>query len=165
MIESVIRNWKDSLTEVTASLIGTLGIVLVIAFILSGQDTEDVSTSFFRYFNEGQIGLSSLAVSGVMFLSLRKHGKINSLVSMLLYAFFIIPILATAFIIGLNPGFEKNVLVDVNVSRLWMFYFWLHFLWFLIRVFEPAIPSGEVAGAKENERVKSIADRASKIAR
>ena len=37
MLDSLIKNWKEALTEVLASLIGTLGIVFVIAFILSGQ--------------------------------------------------------------------------------------------------------------------------------
>lgn len=163
MIESVVKNWKDALTEVLASLLGTLGIVLVIAFILSGQNTQSVSESFIRYFNEGQIGLSVLSISGVMFLALRKHGKMTSIASILLYILFIVPVVATAFIIGLNPGFEKGVLKEVNVSRLWWFYLWLHFLWFVILVLEPIIPSGEAAGAAEDKRVRGIAEKAAQI--
>ena len=61
MLDSLIKNWKEALTEVLASLIGTLGIVFVIAFILSGQiEGGKVLSSFNRYFNEGQIGLSVL---------------------------------------------------------------------------------------------------------
>ena len=164
MIETVINNWKDALTEVLASFLGTLGIVFVIALVLSGQTgSGDVWPSFYRYFNEGQIGLSVLSISGVMFLALRKHGKMNSIASIALYILFVVPVLATSFIIGLNPGFEKGVLKEVNVSRLWGFYLWLHLLWFFILALEPSIPSGEEAGAAEDKRVKSIAEKASQI--
>ena len=164
MIESVRKNWKDALTEVLASLLGTLGIVFVIALILSGQTgTGDVWPAFHRYFNEGQIGLSVLSISGVMFLALRKHGKMNSIISISLYALFVVPVLATSFIIGLNPGFEKDILKEINVSRLWWFYFWLHLLWFFILALEPSIPSGEEAGAAEDRRVKSIAEKAAQL--
>lgn len=87
----------------------------------------------------------------------------NSIVSILLYALFIVPVLATAFIIGLNPGFEKHILREVNVSRLWMFYLWLHFLWFFFLALKPNILSGEEAGAAENKRVAGIAKRAAQI--
>jgi hypothetical protein len=164
MIESAKKNWKDALTEVLASLLGTLGIVFVIALILSGQTGNgDIWPAFFRYFNEGQIGLSVLSISGVMFLALRKHGKMNSIVSISLYALFVVPVLATSFIIGLNPGFEKDILKEVNVSRLWGFYFWLHLLWFLILALEPSIPTGDESCAAEDKRVKSIADKAAQI--
>ena len=161
MIESLRKNWKDALTEVLASLLGTLGIVFVIALIISGQaGTGGVWPAFNRYFNEGQIGLSALSISGVMFLALRKHGKMNPIISILLYLLFFIPVLATSFIIGLNPGFEKDVLKEVNIYRLWDFYIWLHMLWFVILALEPSIPSGEEASAAEDRRVKSIAQKA-----
>ncbi len=161
MIESIAKNWKDALTEVLASLFGTLGIVLVIAIILSGQNKDgDAYVAFHRYFNEGQIGLSILSISGVMFLALRKHGKMNSIISIMLYIFFVVPVVATAFIIGLNPGFEKAILTEVNVTRLWWLYLWLHLLWFVILAWEPIIPTPEQAGEAEETRVGGIAGRA-----
>lgn len=164
MLDSLQKNWKEAVTEVLASLIGTLGIVFVIAFILSGQiDEGDVATSFSRYFNDGQIGLSVLSISGVMFLALRKHGKLNAIMSIVLYTSFIIPIVATAFLIGLNPGFEKDVLSATNVSLLWKFYFGLHCLWFLILALEPIIPSSEEASAAEKIRVNNIAKKAAQL--
>jgi hypothetical protein len=163
-LDSLTKNWKEALTEVLASLIGTLGLVFVIAFILSGQIEEGkIASSFYRYFNEGQIGLSVLSISGVMFLALRKHGKLSAIMSIILYLCFIVPIVATAFLIGLNPGFEKDVLTGTNVSLLWKFYFGLHLLWFLILAFRPIIPSSEEAGAAENKRVSNIAKKAAEI--
>jgi len=164
MLDSLIKNWKEALTEVLASLIGTLGIVFVIAFILSGQiEGGKVLSSFNRYFNEGQIGLSVLSISGVMFLALRRHGKLNAIMSIILYLCFVVPIVATAFLIGLNPGFEKEVLTDTNVSLLWKFYFGLHLLWFFFLALQPIIPSSEEAGAAEKNRVNDIAKRAAEI--
>ncbi|WP_163850125.1 hypothetical protein [Pseudooceanicola aestuarii] len=164
MLDSLQKNWKEALTEVLASLIGTLGIVFVIAFILSRQIEEGkVTTSFSRYFNEGQIGLSVLSISGVMFLALRKHGKLNEIVSIVLYLCFIIPLVATAFIIGINPGFEKEVLTSTNVSLLWQFYFGLHLVWFLILALKPTIPSSEEAGAAENNRITDMPRKAAQI--
>ena len=149
------------MTAVLASLVGTLGIVLVIAVILSGQnESVSVGASFNRYFNEGQIGLSVLSISGVLFLALRRHGKMDSIISIFLYVLFVIPVVATAFIVGLNPGFEKNVLTPVNVSRLWGFYIWLHAVWFAILVLEPVVPTQEQAAAAEEARVGGIAERA-----
>jgi hypothetical protein len=164
MIESVRQNWKVALTEVLASVLGTLGIVFVIALILSGQTgSGNVWQAFYRYFNEGQIGLSVLSISGVMFVALRKHGKMNPITSILLYVLFVVPVLATSFIIGLNPGFEKDVLKEINISRLWFFYIWLHLLWFIILALEPSIPTGEETGAAEDKRVKRIPEKAAQI--
>ncbi|MBB4173968.1 hypothetical protein [Sulfitobacter noctilucicola] len=87
----------------------------------------------------------------------------NSIISIAIYILFLGPVFATAFIVGLNPGFEKSVLSEVNLSRLWMFYFWLHFLWFCILLLAPTILSGEEAGAAEKKRVGSIALKAAKL--
>lgn len=164
MLDSLSKNWKGALTEVLASLLGTLGIVLIIAFVLSGQSDETATLSaFFRYFSGGQIGLSVLAVSGLMFLALRKHGSMSAIASIAIYILFLGPVLATAFIVGLNPGFEGLVLSEINLSRLWIFYFWLHFLWLLILLLAPTIPSGEAAAAAERKRVKSIAEKAAQL--
>jgi hypothetical protein len=164
MLDSLLKNWKDALTEVLASLLGTLGIVLLIAFVLSGQSNEaETSSAFSRYFSGGQIGLSVLAVSGLMFLALRKHGSMSSITSIAIYILFLGPVFATAFIVGLNPGFEKSVLSEINLSRLWFFYFWLHILWFFILLLEPIILSGEEAGAAEKKRVSGIAVKAAQL--
>jgi hypothetical protein len=48
MLDSLRKNWKEALTEVLASLIGTIGIVFVIAFILSGQIEEGKVASAFN---------------------------------------------------------------------------------------------------------------------
>ena len=75
-----------------------------------------------------------------MFLALRRHGKLNAIMSIILYLCFVVPIVATAFLIGLNPGFEKEVLTDTNVSLLWKFYFGLHLLWFFFLALQPNNP-------------------------
>lgn len=164
MIESVIKNWKDALTQVLASILGTLGIIFVIALIISGQNSSNsIWPEFHRYFNEGQIGLSILSISGIIFLAMRKYGKMSQIVSVLVYILFFGPVIATSFIIGLNPGFEKGIIKEANLFLLWCFYFALHLLWLCILVFEPNIPSGEEAGAAEDRRVKSIAEKAAQI--
>lgn len=151
------QNWEHALTEVLASVFGTLGFVLLIAIIASLQsDNLNTPTAFFGYFLGGQIGLPILALSGIIFIAIRQHGRIRRLWSLILYIFFLGPIMATAFIVGLNPGFKPDVLSSSNLSLLWIFYFVLHFLWFLILVFEPKIPTAQAAADAQEDRVRAI---------
>lgn len=129
MKDLLLANWKYALSEVLASIIGTLGIVLAIAFILSRQaDGITIGASFAQYFTGGQIGLPILSLSGIIFIALRKHGPLNPIMSVLLYVFLLGPIITTAFIIGLNPGFQINILSQSNLSLLWWLFFSLHAL-------------------------------------
>ncbi|WP_421871854.1 hypothetical protein [Nitratireductor rhodophyticola] len=157
MKDLLLANWKYALSEVLASIIGTLGIVLAIAFILSRQtDGTTIDASFVQYFTGGQIGLPILSLSGIIFMALRKHGPLNPIVSVSLYVFLLGPIIITAFIIGLNPGFQTNVLSQSNLSLLWWLFFSLHVLWFVILILEPALPTAQEAGKEQDDRVNKI---------
>jgi len=151
------QNWKDAFSEVLASIIGTIGIVFVIASIISRQDVGgDVGAAFLGYFSGGQIGLPALALSGIIFIALRRHGRLSSLVSVLLYLFLIIPIICAAVIVGMNPGFKTAVLSDDNLKLLWLIFFWLNLLWLAVLLLQPVVPSPQEAGEGEQQRVQNI---------
>ena len=157
MKDVLIKNWGGALSEVLASIIGTLGIVFLIALIVS-QQLDDITspTAFTDYFQGGQIGLPILSLSGIIFIAIRRHGRIHQLWSLLLYVFFLGPIIATAIIIGLNPGFKTHVLTSSNLSLLWLFYCCLHVLWFLILVLEPTVPTVQEAADAQEGRINKI---------
>ena len=157
MKERLAKNFKTALPEVVASLIGTLGVVFIISFILSQQaDGETLANTFEQYFKGGQIGLSILAVSGIIFIALGRHRPLNQFISLGLYAVLLVPMMATAFVIGLNPGFQENVLKDANLQFLWVVYLGFHVLWFLILLLAPEIPSAQEVGQQQEERVNRI---------
>ena len=157
MKDVLILNLSKALSVVVASIVGTLGIIFLIAFIVS-QQSEDLTTTaaFAQYFHGGQIGLPILSLSGIIFIALRTHGRLHPLISVLLYVFFFGPIIATAFIIGLNPGFHTNVLSPSNLWLLWSFYIIFHLLWFIILVLEPTVPSAQDAAQAQEGRVEKI---------
>ena len=155
------RNFIKAITEVFASIAGTLGIVFIIAFIAS-QQSHDLTTTdaFTKYFRGGQIGLLILALSGIIFIALLKHRAALKAWSIILYIVYVLPIIATAFIIGLNPGFEAHFLTSSNLLLLWVIYSGLHVLWLVILLFESTVPSpGEAANAQE-DRVAQIKEGA-----
>lgn len=157
MKELLARNWKSAVSEVFASIVGTLGIVFAISIILTFQaSAATVSSPFWEYFKDGQLGLSILSLSGVIFIALRRHGRLSELISVLLYVFLIIPIMMTAVVIGINPGFKENVLGSGNVLLLWFIFLGLHLLWFFVLVLEPVVPTAQEAGQEEEDRVSRI---------
>ncbi|MBE0563187.1 MAG: hypothetical protein IH622_20555 [Ochrobactrum anthropi] len=161
MKDAVSRNWKNAVTEVAASLIGTLGIVFVISGVLAQQNpTASLSSTFMSYFSGGQIGLAVLSLSGVVFIAVLRHGTMGRLTSVFLYIILFLPVIAAAFIVALNPGFQQGGLTEPNLRTLWWVYCGLHGLWFLILLLEPVVPSAEEAGKEEDNRVKQIKMRA-----
>lgn len=70
--------------------------------------------------------------------------------------FFFGPIVITAFIIGLNPGFLNDGLAHSTLSLLWIFYGGLHLLWLIILLLEPAVLSAQEAGEAQENRVNKI---------
>ena len=162
MRDLLIRNWGKALSEVLASVAGTLGIVYLISFIVSQQsDNLAAETSFAVYFRGGQIGLPILALSGIIFIALLRHGRLQPLWAVIIGIFYLGPILATAFIIGLNPGFQTNILAHSNLFLLWVFYCILHLVWFFILMLEPVVPSTQKAAEAEESRVNKIKSGAS----
>ena len=159
MRERVKKNWPMALAEVGISVVGTLGVVFLIAFIVSLQpDSLTASESFATYFQGGQISLPILSYSGIIFLALfRRQGNTpNPVVAWWLYVVYLGPIIATAIIIGLNPGFKPDVLGDGNLTFLWVLYAALHVLWFLVLVFKPTVPSAQEAGRTQADRVRNM---------
>ena len=130
----------------------------MIAFVVSEQRVDlDTSASFAQYFRAGQISLPILSLSGIIFVALlRRTDALSPILAVVLYVIFIGPIIATAFIIGLNPGFHQDVLTPSNVSLLWAFYWVLHGLWFLILVLEPEVPSAQEVAVEQQSRVNEI---------
>lgn len=161
MKEAVSRNWKNAVTEVAASLIGTLGIVFLISGVLSQQQSAaSLASTFEAYFSGGQIGLGILSLSGVVFIAVLRHGTMSRLTSVVLYVVLFLPVIVAAFIVGLNPGFQQGGLGRSNLTTLWWVYFGLHFLWFLLLLLEPVVPTAQAAGKEEDGRVKQIKARA-----
>lgn len=157
MIDLLTKNWKKALSEVLASVFGTLGIIILIALVVSLQsDERSIVTSFFEYFRGGQLGLPILALSGIIFIALRRHGRLQPLWSVAIYIFYVGPIVATAIIIGLNPGFKTKLLTDSNLLLLWAFYWILHLVWFLVLALEPTVPTVQEAAEAQEDRVNRI---------
>lgn len=156
------NNWGSAFSEVFASIVGTLGIIVVISFILSLQaDASNLQSTFSVYFSGGQLGLPILSLSGIIFIALRNHGPLHPITSLLLYILFLIPIIATAFMIGLNPGFQAAQLHSANLTLLWVFFIGLHVLWLLILLLEPTVPSAQEAAEAQESRVNKIKGGAS----
>ena len=156
------RNWKDAISEVLASLIGTVGVTALISFVLSLQSSAaGLAAIFGSYFSAGQLGLPILALSGVIFIALRRHGEVNPLVAVGLYIVLVLPTIVTAFVVGMNPGFRLDVLSSSTVSVLWALFMLLHALWLTILLLRPALPSPQEADEEEAERVDGIKRRAS----
>ena len=163
MKDLVARNWKTALTEVMASLVGAIFFLLGIALILYGQGrSKTIYEAFLSYFTGGQLGLSVLSLSGIIFLALRKHGSLGPITTIFLYIFYLGPVFLTAVIIGMNPGFKESILSPFTLAMLWLFFVGLHILWFVVLILEPFIPSPEQAGEAEENLVGGIAERAAK---
>ena len=165
MKDVLMKNWTRALSEVLASIAGTVGIVFLIALVVSQQSNSmNTLTAFTAYFQGGQIGLPILAVSGIIFIAIGRHGRLHAFLSLILYVVFFGAFLSTAFMIGLNPGFQTAVLSPSNLSFLWLLYCSLHILWFLVLALEPAVPSAQEAADAQEGRVNKIktgaADRA-----
>ncbi len=155
-------NWTTALADVSASIVGTIGIVFVIAFFVSEQQSDvDAYTSFLQYFRAGQISLPILSVSGIIFVALmRRQSAKNPILALILYVFLIVPTVATAIIIGFNPGFVPGELSSAILTWLWVFYWILHLLWFLVLVSKPVVPTIEETAIAEGVRVNKIKDEA-----
>jgi hypothetical protein len=157
MMELLARNWGKALGEVLASVAGSLGSILLIALIISGQNEKvTVTNSFLSYFSGGQIGLTILSVSGVTFIALLRHRPTHQILSVFLLVFLVGPIAATSIIIGLNPGFRAGGLTDTLLYWLWLLFFGLHILWFFILLLEPTLPTAQQAGQDQENRVNKI---------
>ena len=108
-----------------------------------------------------KIGLPILSLSGIIFIGLLRHGRLHPVLSLFLYVWLFGPIIATAFIVGLNPGFQAGELTSPSLYLLWLFYFGLLFLWFAILMLDPIVPSAQKAAEAQEGRVNKIKSGAS----
>jgi hypothetical protein len=143
------------------SLLGTIGIVLIVAIVVAAQMKKpDVFVTFGGYFDGGQLSLPILALSGIVFLAVRRHGPIHQVITVVLYVFFFGPIIAAALMVGVNPGFKPSALSLTNLTILWWSYFILHVVWLITLLLEPVLPTAEEAARQEDDRVSKIKERA-----
>ncbi len=157
MFDSLRKNWGRALGEVCASMIGALGVISLVALVLVGQHAKpNMKDVFLSYFSGGQIGLSILSISGVIFIALLRHKPTHQLLAVILYVLFIGPIVITSIIIGMNPGFETDGLNETVLRWLWIIFFGFHALWFFLVALEPMVPDPQEAGAAEENRVNKI---------
>ena len=158
MKERIKKNWGNALAEVGVSIAGTLGVVFLIALVFS-QQTDDMTVggSFGAYFQGGQISLPILSLSGLIFLAMfRRHGRPHPVLAWVLFVIFLLPIITTAIMIGLNPGFQAGGLGPANLVILWLVYGAFHILWFSVLIFEPIAPSMQRASKAQEDRVNEI---------
>lgn len=157
MIDLFRKNWSKAFGEVLSSVVSSLGFILLIALILSAQNPPATFwAEFGNYYSGGQIGMSILPVAGVAFMALLRHKATHHVLAVILLVLLVFPIVATSFIIGLNPGFQAGGLKDPLLRWLWIQFFGLHVLWFVILLLEPKIPTAQQAGEDQENRVKNI---------
>ena len=162
-MEVLSKNWPRALGEVLASIIGSLGFVFLIAFVLSMQIPEMSSgTVFARYFSGGQLGLSILSVSGVTFIALLRHRATHQILAVVLLVVLVGPIAGTSFIVGLNPGFQPEMLSKNLLKLLWVLFIAIHFIWLVILLLEPNLPTAQEAGEAQEKRISMIKQGASR---
>ncbi|EDM30728.1 hypothetical protein RTM1035_05873 [Roseovarius sp. TM1035] len=142
-------------------MVGALGAIFLVALALWGQKASPrLWDAFYSYFSGGQIGLTILSVGGVTFIALLRHKPTHPILAVLLYIFLFGPMVITAFLIGLNPGFIPNGLSQDVLRWLWWIFFGLHALWFFTLLLEPVIPNAQEAGEAQEKRVRDIKARA-----
>ena len=158
MKERIKKNWGNAIAEVGVSIAGTLGVVYLIALIFSQQaNGATVGVTFTSYFEGGQISLPILSLAGLIFIALfRRHRRPHPVLAWVLFSIFVLPIIATAFMIGLNPGFQAGALGPTNLVTLWLVYGAFHILWFSVLILEPIPPSMEEVSKAQDERVNKI---------
>lgn len=158
MKKRIQGNWKNALIEVGTSIGGTLGMVFVIALIVSQQEIEaNVYTLFAGYFEGGQISLPILSLSGIIILALLgKHKEASPELVRVVSVVFLLPIVGTAIMIGMNPGFRPGGLGPGNLMTLWAIYGAFHLLWFLVLILEPVAYSIEEADKDREQRIRNM---------
>ena len=147
----------EAVSEVLLSIAGSIGVILLISWLLAANDaTLETGKAFSSYFSGGQAGLTILAVSGAAFGSLLRHPRKDRLISVLLGLALFIPIIATSFIIGTNPGFSNASITGQTIKILWWLFVAIHALWFFFILTGPVSPDLESADAERESRVNSI---------
>lgn len=161
MIDLLRKNWRRALSDVLASMLGALGVIFLVSLALSAQNPKlTLLDIFFDYFSGGQVSLAILSVGGVAFIALLRHKPMQPLVAILFYLSLLGPIVLTAILIGLNPGFVRGSLSQTVLDWLWCIFFIVHVVWFIVLTLEPTIPNAQEAGEAQEKRVSAIGMKA-----
>lgn len=166
MNERVKKNWWKAVSEVGVSIIGSVGVVFGISWLIAlGPAGTSGWSVFASYFDGGEIGLSILSLSGAIYLMLNRIGQTHEGLAIPIYLACFAPVIIAAFIVGSNPGFDPVKIGTGQLVVLSILYFAVHLFWFLLLLSQPVLQSPEKAGEAQENRVEGIAARAAKIAK
>ena len=165
MNERVKKNWWKAVSEVGVSIIGSVGVVLGISWLIALSPHSASGWSVFgSYFDGGEIGLSILSLSGAIYIMLNRVGQIHEGFAIPIYLACFAPVIIAAFIVGSNPGFDPLKISTGQLVVLAILYIVVHLFWFLLLLWQPVLQTPEESGEEQEKRVKGIAVRAAKIA-
>lgn len=163
MIERLRKNWWKAVAEVSVSVVGSVGIVFIISWVIAlGPQNATAWSVFTSYFDGGQIGLSILSLSGAIYLMLNRIGRTHESLTILIYIAFFLPVIVAAIILGSNPGFDPTKIGAGQLITLAILYVIVHVVWFVLLLSQPALPTPQQSGEKQEDRVKSMIERATK---
>lgn len=166
MKEKIKKNWWKAVSEVGVSVIGSVGIVFGISWLIAlGPDSEPGMKVFTSYFDGGEIGLSVLSLSGAIYLMLNRIGQAHEGLAIPIYLACFAPVIVAAFIVGSNPGFDPLKIGAGQLVVLGILYVTVHLFWFLLLLSQPVLQTPEESGAAQEDRVKGIAVRAAQHGR
>lgn len=161
MNERVKKNLWKAVSEVGVSIIGSVGVVLGISWLIAlGPNSTSGWAVFGSYFDGGEIGLSILSLSGAIYLMLNRIGQTHEGLAIPIYLACFAPVIIAAFIVGSNPGFDPVKITTGQLVVLAILYIAVHLFWFLLLLSQPVLQSPEESSEAQESRVKGIAARA-----
>lgn len=165
MMQRLKQNLWKAVSEVGVSVIGSLGIVLIISGLISlGPEAKSGWAVFKSYFDGGEIGLSVLSLSGAIYLLLNRLGQQHEGMGLPIYLLSFLPVIIAAFIVGSNPGFEPTKIGNGQLVVLGLLYLIVHVFWFILLLVQPPLPnrikSPEKAAQEQAKSASGIEKRA-----
>lgn len=165
MMQKLKQNLWKAVSEVGVSVIGSLGIVLIISGLISlGPEAKSGWAVFKSYFDGGEIGLSVLSLSGAIYLLLNRLGQQHEGLGLPIYIFSFLPVIVAALIVGSNPGFEPTEIGYGQLVVLGLLYLIVHVVWFVLLLLQPPLPkrikSPEEAALEQAQSAGGIEERA-----
>lgn len=157
MKERVKKNLWKAISEVGVSIIGSIGIVFCISWLIAlGPKSASGWVVFASYFDGGEIGLSILSLSGAIYLMLNRLGQTHEGLAIPIYLACFAPVIIAAFIVGTNPGFDPVKISVAQLVVLGILYFAVHLFWFLLLLSQPVLQSPEESGQAQEDRVAKM---------
>lgn len=172
MPERIKQNWKNAATEVGTSIVGSIGLLILISFVISLDDNTKTAWGVFAsYFDGGELGLSILSLSGVIYILLMKYREGHEDQSrkkdkegqgFWSYILFFAPVILAAFIVGNNPGFDPSKIGSGKLMFLSVLYVLVHLVWLYLLLTKPILSSPEEIGTREDKNVDDILKKVAK---